>query len=114
MPQSALSIHTNNRIWGEAKNPLNQSRTCGGSSGGEAGLISAKCIPLGIGSDIGGSIRFPAAFCGIYGFKPTQTRTSGKGMVPANKARFKVFKQLTGCAGPLGLCVDDLVIGMKA
>ena len=60
-------------------NPLNTQRTCGGSSGGEAGLIVARCSPVGIGSDIGGSIRIPSEFCGIYGFKPTSGRISIKG-----------------------------------
>lgn len=66
-----MSPHTNNRVWGESLNPLDNERTCGGSSGGDAGLLAARCIPISIGSDIGGSIRFPAAFCGVYGFKPT-------------------------------------------
>ena len=71
VPQSALSLHTDNLVFGCARNPHDQSRSCGGSSGGDAGLIASQCIPFGIGSDIGGSLRFPAAFCGIYGFKPT-------------------------------------------
>ena len=71
VPQGALSIHTTNNIWGTAKNPHDQERTCGGSSGGDAGLVSARCAPIAIGSDIGGSIRIPATFNGIVGFKPT-------------------------------------------
>lgn len=71
VPQAMYSIHTTNYIFGEALNPKDNSRSCGGSSGGDAGLVAAGCVPLGIGGDIGGSIRFPAVFCGIYGFKPT-------------------------------------------
>jgi Asp-tRNA(Asn)/Glu-tRNA(Gln) amidotransferase A subunit family amidase len=52
-------------------NPHNNQRSCGGSSGGDAGLIAARCIPISLGTDIGGSLRFPASFCGIYGFKPS-------------------------------------------
>ena len=64
-------IHSINNIYGTSLNPHNVSRTCGGSSGGDAGLVSSKCVPLSIGTDIGGSIRVPSSFCGIYGFKPT-------------------------------------------
>ena len=71
LPQAALSVHSVNKIWGRAKNPYDQERSCGGSSGGDAGLVASRCVPLGIGTDIGGSIRIPAAFNGIVGFKPT-------------------------------------------
>jgi Asp-tRNA(Asn)/Glu-tRNA(Gln) amidotransferase A subunit family amidase len=60
-----------NPIYGTARNPHDVNRSCGGSSGGDGGLVAAKCSPLGIGTDVGGSIRIPAAFCGVYGFKPT-------------------------------------------
>ena len=54
-----------NAFSGEAKNPFNFERNTGGSSGGEAGLIGGECIPFGIGSDIGGSLRVPSAFCKV-------------------------------------------------
>ena len=69
-PQT-ITVHAKNLIWGEAKNAHQFERSCGGSSGGDAGLVLARCVPLGLGTDIGGSIRFPAVFCGIFGFKPT-------------------------------------------
>ena len=69
--QSALSIHTDNYVWGCSKSPQDITRSCGGSSGGNAGLVAARCVPFAVGNDIGGSLRFPAVFCGIYGFKPT-------------------------------------------
>jgi len=65
-----------NHIWGYAINPWNRLRTIGGSSGGEAGLIASHCSPLGLGSDIGGSIRIPSAFGGCYSIKPTSFRSS--------------------------------------
>lgn len=71
VPQSCLSIHTSNFIFGEARNPIDHSRICGGSSGGDAGMLASRCIPLSVGTDIGGSVRIPAGFCGVYGFKPT-------------------------------------------
>lgn len=63
--------HTYNKIFGRALNLFDQTRTTSGSSGGDAGLVAAKCVPFAIGTDIGGSIRGPAACNGILGFKPT-------------------------------------------
>ena len=71
LPQFVSCMHSDNPIYGSAKNPLRQDRTSGGSCGGDAGLVAANCIPIGVGSDNGGSIRGPSAFCGIFGFKPT-------------------------------------------
>lgn len=71
LPQAALSNHSDNPIWGPCLNVYNRTRTCGGSSGGDAGLVAARCVPMAIGSDVGSSIRIPASFCGISGFKPT-------------------------------------------
>lgn len=51
-------------------NPHNKLRSSGGSTGGEGALVGAKCSPFGIGTDIGGSVRIPSNFCGIYGFRP--------------------------------------------
>ena len=112
-PQLALSLHTNNLIWGEAKNPLRNERSCGGSSGGDAGLVASRCVPLGIGSDVAGSLRLPAAFCGIYGFKPTTYRFTKKGLACARKERFNQFNYLLSGSGPLGNTVDDLIVGTK-
>lgn len=78
VPQLLFNIESNNHIWGSSKNPWNKEKTTGGSSGGEAGLIASRCSPLGIGTDIGGSIRIPAAWCGVCGFKPSSRRISSK------------------------------------
>ena len=61
-------------IFGRTSNPYNRSLTSGGSSGGEGALIALKGSPLGVGSDIGGSVRIPAAFCGLYGLRPSYGR----------------------------------------
>ena len=79
IPQLLMSFDSDNNIFGKAKNPWDLQRVVGGSSGGEAGLVASRCIPLGLGSDIGGSVRVPPAFCGVVGFKPTTTRISSKG-----------------------------------
>lgn len=79
VPQSLLSFGCGNPIWGLTKNPWNKDRTPGGSSGGEGALIGAGGSLFGIGSDIGGSARAPASFCGISSLKPTSLRLSYKG-----------------------------------
>jgi len=89
---------------------MNQERSCGGSSGGEGGLIASRCIPCGLGSDIGGSVRFPAAFCGIYGFKPTGARVTMKGVPGARRHRHKAPGHLDSVIGPMGSSVDDMII----
>lgn len=69
--QGDLGLITLNLIWGLAKNPLNKFRQTGGSSGGDCGLVATKCVPFSIATDLDGGIRIPAAFTGVYGFKPT-------------------------------------------
>jgi Asp-tRNA(Asn)/Glu-tRNA(Gln) amidotransferase A subunit family amidase len=82
-PEMLANYDTDNPITGRTRNPWDHSRTPGGSSGGEAAAIAAYCSPGGIGSDGGGSIRIPAHFCGIAGFKPTPGRLPGTGHTPA-------------------------------
>ena len=69
VPQSLLTITCINPIYGTTTNPFNSSRTCGGSSGGEAALIASGGSLIGLGSDVGGSIRIPAHFSGCCGLK---------------------------------------------
>lgn len=105
------SFNTTNRIWGTSKNPYNNDRTCGGSSGGDAGLVAASCVPWALVADLSGSIRVPSSFCGIYGFKPTNGRTTvlgtKLGMIMNHPFPLK------GAAGPFGKSVDDCLIGLK-
>jgi fatty acid amide hydrolase len=109
MCQNGLTIETINHITGRALNPWNVDRTPGGSSGGDAALVSLRCVPAALGSDIGGSIRFPASFCGIYSFKPTAARVSGKGPVPKSSV-----PGVNAAWGPMARCVDDLEIMMRS
>ncbi|KAF3933634.1 Acetamidase [Dactylella cylindrospora] len=74
IPQTMMSLDSVNHIWGRVANPMNRKLTAGGSSGGEGALIGIRGSLLGIGSDIGGSIRVPAMCNGIYGVKPTSSR----------------------------------------
>ena len=73
---------SNNQAFGAVRNPYDTSRIPGGSSGGTAAAITSGMAPLGIAEDTQGSIRVPAAMCGIYGFRPTTSRYSNTGVVP--------------------------------
>lgn len=73
-PEFALASFTDSPLWGITRNPWNAERTCGGSSGGAAVAVATGCVPLAEGSDMGGSVRIPAAFCGIVGLKPSHGR----------------------------------------
>ncbi|MCM2283083.1 MAG: amidase [Bdellovibrionaceae bacterium] len=67
----AMWFECDNLIYGATRNPYDPTRTAGGSSGGEGAIIGAGASPMGLGSDVGGSIRMPASFCGVFGHKPT-------------------------------------------
>ncbi|MBI2915219.1 MAG: amidase [Firmicutes bacterium] len=73
-PEFAMSSTTDGRLGGSCRNPWDTTRTSGGSSGGAASSVAAGMGPLAVGSDSGGSIRIPSAFCGVFGFKPTYGR----------------------------------------
>jgi fatty acid amide hydrolase len=83
--QIMMLSESHNRIWGRSKNPWDLSRTPGGSSGGDAALVAMGCVPLAVASDVAGSIRIPACFTGVVGFKPTSTRLSLKGCMRPRK-----------------------------
>lgn len=109
----AMAIHTKNFIFGESLNPYNNARSCGGSSGGDAGLVAARCVPLGIGIDVGGSVRIPAAFTGICGFKPSQGRVTVEGVSESKRSAYAQNQHLHYMPGPLGKTVDDCIVGFK-
>ena len=88
VPTAMMMAETNNNVWGECINPLHKLLSPGGSSGGEGALIAFKASPLGVGTDIGGSIRIPAAWCHLYGLKPSFGRfpvTGGKPSIPGQE-----------------------------
>lgn len=80
IPQTMLAFECCNPLWGRSTNPFNDEYTCGGSSGGEGALLGMDGSVIGLGSDIGGSLRIPAAYCGIYSFKPGVGRISTGGV----------------------------------
>lgn len=82
IPEYAMALESDNLLYGRTNNPLNLDSTCGGSSGGEGALVGSGSTVFGIGSDIGGSIRCPAAFCGVVGFKPASDAVDKTGTYP--------------------------------
>src|SRR6186713_450688 len=75
-PEFGAGSHTFNTVFGATKNPYNTGRTCGGSSGGAAVALATGMVPIADGSDTGGSLRNPAAFCNVVGFRPSPGRVS--------------------------------------
>ncbi len=106
VPVLGGDIQTFNPLFGLTRNPWNAARTCGGSSGGAAAALAAGLTPLEVGSDIGGSIRTPAHFCGVYGHKPTRDLISLRGHVPGPPGTLTQPDLAEG--GPLARSVDDL------
>lgn len=104
VPELGMWMETHNLIYGRTSNPYDLGRTAGGSSGGEAAIVAAGGSPFGIGTDIGGSIRIPAAFCGIAGHKPTGRLVPSTGHFPAPppSAGYMV-------SGPMTRRVSDLM-----
>jgi amidase len=101
-----------NPIFGRTSNPWNLGRTAGGSSGGAAAAIAAGMTPLEIVSDLGGSIRLPAHFCGVYGLKPTEHRVPMTGFfrLPPGVPR---TVRILSCLGPLARDLDDLALALS-
>jgi fatty acid amide hydrolase len=102
--QLLLFHESDNPVYGRTHNPFDPGRTPGGSSGGEAAAVAAGMSPLGVGTDIGGSIRVPAHFCGIAGLKPTLDRWINQG---SNTAMFGQ-EAVRGQCGPMARRARDV------
>lgn len=114
VPQALLAFESTNRVYGKSLNAWDPLRTPGGSTGGEGGLLAARASPLAVGTDIGGSIRMPCNFSGLYGFKPTTTRVSKKGMTAPRLNNENGQTLISAVAGPLGTNVRDLSLVLRA
>lgn len=103
VPEFGLGSHTYNQVYGATGNPYDPSRTAGGSSGGAAAALAARMLPVADGSDFGGSLRNPAAFCNVYGMRPSA------GRVPYGPSTEVFLKQLA-FEGPMGRTPRDVAM----
>jgi fatty acid amide hydrolase 2 len=97
-------MESNNRVYGRSNNPYDLTRTVGGSSGGEGAIVGAGGAPFGLGSDIGGSIRMPAFFNGVFGHKPTGGLVPNAGQYPSATTGIEDYV----CVGPIARRAEDL------
>jgi len=102
VPEFAAGSHTFNTIFGTTRNPVDPTRSAGGSSGGAACALASGMVPLAEGSDMGGSLRNPASFCGVYGLRPS------RGRVPSWPSENQW--EALGTSGPMARNVDDLAL----
>ena len=110
--QLLIYIEADNELYGRTNNPWNLDRTPGGSSGGEAAIIAAGGSPLGLGGDVGGSIREPAHFCGIHGLKPTAGRLTIFD-TPPGFFSLGLTEAIPPQCGPMARSVADLALAME-
>jgi amidase len=110
VPPMLADWQSANPIYGRASNPWDVARTPGGSSGGSAAAIAAGLSALEVGSDIGGSIRVPAAFCGIYGHRPSETLLPKSGQFPMPPLPNAAV--VMGVQGPLARSAEDLALAL--
>jgi amidase len=105
-PEFGAGANTRNRVYGATGNPFDPDKTCAGSSGGSAVALALSQVPIATGSDYGGSLRTPAAFCGVVGFRPSP------GMVPSPDRAIGLSP--FSVAGPMGRTVADAHLLLRA
>lgn len=100
-PEFGAGSQTFNAVFGATRNPYDRTKTCGGSSGGAAVALACGMLPLADGTDLGGSLRNPASFCNVVGFRPSPGRVPRRGARPGDRL---------GVHGPMARSVDDLAL----
>ncbi|KAJ5223051.1 uncharacterized protein N7469_009291 [Penicillium citrinum] len=106
VPTALMSGETFNSIYGYTSNPYNRNFSSGGSSGGESALLALHGSPLGVGTDIGGSVRIPASFCGLYSLKPSFGRFSTAGIRDSLNGQ----EAVRNTVGPMAHSLRDIEI----
>ena len=104
VPEYGLGSHSFNPVFGTTRNPYDLSKSAGGSSGGAAAALAARLVPLADGGDMMGSLRNPAAFCNIYGFRPSTSLLADEGRAATPAAERLVT------LGPMGRTVADVAL----
>lgn len=112
LPEFGLRWHTDNPLHGPTRNPWNPDLTPGGSSGGDAAAVAVGMTPLGLGNDMGGSIRVPAQFCGIAGLRPSFGRVSSR-LLTTPFGHSGLYEQIAAVSGPLARHVEDLRLALR-
>ena len=112
VPPRLRDVQADNPVFGRTNNPWALDRTPGGSSGGAAAAVAAGLAPFDIGSDLGGSIRFPAHLCGVYGLKPTERTVSLAGHLADPPGMTRNFRIMFS-HGPIARDVDDLELALR-
>ena len=112
VPELCADFQTDSPLFGTTKNAWDARRTAGGSTGGGAVAVAARLSPLELGSDIGGSVRNPAHFNGIFSLKPTEWRVPSHGHVPDLPGMTRTVRYM-GTFGPLARSVDDLETALR-
>lgn len=113
LPDYALRWHTDNALWGATLNPWHPGLTPGGSSGGDAAALATGMTPLGLGNDMGGSVRYPAQCCAVLGIRPSLGRASSicTALFPYSPT---FYEQVASVNGPMARTVRDLRLALEA
>lgn len=111
LPDMGLRVTTDSSLHGITRNPWNPLRTTAGSSGGEAAALATGMSPIGLGNDLGGSLRNPANACGIASIRPSAGRVPDAGFVP--REDYLMAVQLMNAQGPMARRIDDVRLGLQ-